>query len=42
MRNLVFACYTCNQRKRDRHENEFFASAWLTARRAEVARRSGG
>lgn len=39
VRNLVFACYACNQRKRDRHEQEFLATAWLAARRDEVARR---
>jgi 5-methylcytosine-specific restriction endonuclease McrA len=41
LRNLVFACYACNQRKRDRLEDEFVASAWLAARRDEVTRRSG-
>ncbi|HEX4901694.1 MAG TPA: HNH endonuclease [Acidimicrobiales bacterium] len=38
--NLVFACYACNQRKRDRPEDEFVASDWLAQRRAEVAGRS--
>ena len=37
--NLVFACYACNQRKRDRPEDEFVASDWLARRRAEVAER---
>jgi len=37
--NLVFACYACNQRKRDRPEDEFVASEWLARRRAEVAGR---
>ena len=35
--NLVFACYACNQRKRDRPEADFLASEWLERRRAEVA-----
>lgn len=35
--NLVFACYRCNQRKRDRGEDDFVASDWLAARRADVA-----
>jgi 5-methylcytosine-specific restriction endonuclease McrA len=39
LRNLVFACYACNQRKRDRLEDQFIASDWLTARRADVAAR---
>ena len=38
LRNLVFACYSCNQRKRDRFEDDFLASEWLVARRAAVAR----
>jgi 5-methylcytosine-specific restriction endonuclease McrA len=38
--NLVFACHSCNQRKRDRSEDEFVASDWLARRRAEVAERS--
>lgn len=37
--NLVFACYSCNQRKRDRPEDDFVASDWLTHRRADVAER---
>jgi len=37
--NLVFACYSCNQAKRDRAEDEFVASDWLARRRAEVASR---
>ena len=36
LRNLVFACYACNQRKRDRDEADFVASQWLADRRAEV------
>jgi 5-methylcytosine-specific restriction endonuclease McrA len=40
LRNLVFACDACNQAKRDRREEEFLASAWLTARRADVADRT--
>lgn len=39
--NLVFACYACNQRKRDRPEDEFVASEWLARRRADVAERAG-
>jgi 5-methylcytosine-specific restriction endonuclease McrA len=38
--NLVFACYACNQRKRDRPEDEFVASEWLARRRADVAERA--
>lgn len=38
LRNLVFACYACNQRKRDRLEEEFLASAWLAMRREELTR----
>lgn len=37
--NLVFACYRCNQRKRDRDEDTFVTSEWLAQRRAEVAAR---
>ena len=37
--NLVFACYACNQRKRDRPEDEFTASEWLARRRDDVAGR---
>lgn len=37
--NLVFACYACNQRKRDRSEDDFLASEWLIERRADVASR---
>lgn len=37
--NLVFACFACNQAKRDRDEDEFVASEWLARRRAEVAAR---
>ena len=32
--NLVFACYACNQRKRDRPEGDFLASDWLARRRS--------
>ena len=39
LRNLVFACYSCNQRKRDRLEDDFLASAWLASRRAEIESR---
>ena len=39
LRNLVFACFTCNQRKRDRAEDDFVASEWLISRREEVAAR---
>lgn len=39
LRNLVFACYSCNQRKRDRLEEEFLVSEWLAERRAVVGRR---
>ncbi|MGK2929024.1 MAG: HNH endonuclease [Acidimicrobiales bacterium] len=35
--NLVFACYRCNQRKRDRPEGDFLASEWLAQRRADVS-----
>ena len=34
--NLVFACYACNQRKRDLPEEEFIASEWLARRREET------
>ncbi len=40
LRNLVFACYACNQRKRDRDEDDFIGSDWLAARRADVEERS--
>jgi 5-methylcytosine-specific restriction endonuclease McrA len=40
LHNLVFACFSCNQRKRDRHEDDFLASAWLAVRRGEVAART--
>ena len=40
LRNLVFACYACNQRKRDRTEDDFAASEWLAARRADVEART--
>lgn len=40
LRNLVFACYACNQRKRDRPEEEFLASEWLDLRRTDVEERS--
>lgn len=40
LRNLVFACYTCNQRKRDRSEDDFLASEWLQDRRTDVEARS--
>lgn len=35
--NLVFACYACNQRKADRPEDDFLASAWLAERRRRLA-----
>ncbi len=38
--NLVFACYACNQRKRDRDEDDFISSDWLAARRVDVDERS--
>jgi len=38
--NLVFACYSCNQRKRDRPEDDFMGSDWLARRRSDVADRS--
>jgi len=38
--NLVFACFACNQRKRDRDEDDFVTSQWLIQRRAEVASRT--
>jgi 5-methylcytosine-specific restriction endonuclease McrA len=34
--NMVFACQACNQRKADRPEDEFLASAWLWERRQTV------
>lgn len=37
--NLVFACRACNQRKANRSEDEFVASEWLAARRAERSAR---
>jgi 5-methylcytosine-specific restriction endonuclease McrA len=40
LRNLVFACYACNQRKRDRSEEDFLASEWLQHRRRDVEARS--
>jgi 5-methylcytosine-specific restriction endonuclease McrA len=40
LRNLVFACYACNQRKRDRPEDEFLDSEWLVRRRADVEARA--
>lgn len=40
LRNLVFACYACNQRKRDRPEDEFLTSEWLVRRRLDVEERS--
>lgn len=40
--NLVFACFACNQRKRDRLEADFVASDWLARRRTEVAARRAG
>lgn len=42
LRNMVFACFSCNQRKRNRPEADFVASEWLAQRRAEVAARSSG
>ena len=38
--NLVFACYACNQRKRDRPEADFVESEWLQRRRTDVAGRT--
>jgi 5-methylcytosine-specific restriction endonuclease McrA len=35
--NLVFACQACNQRKANRPEDDFVASAWLEQRRRDVA-----
>jgi 5-methylcytosine-specific restriction endonuclease McrA len=40
LRNLVFACYACNQRKRDRTEDDFSDSEWLSVRRADVEARA--
>lgn len=40
LHNLVFACYACNQRKRDHAEDDFVASDWLAARRTDVEERS--
>lgn len=34
--NLVFACYACNQRKRDLPEDEFLGSEWLARRKDEL------
>jgi 5-methylcytosine-specific restriction endonuclease McrA len=34
--NLVFSCFACNQRKRDRAEADFVTSEWLTRRREAV------
>ena len=34
--NLVFACYACNQRKRDLPEDQFLSSEWLTRRRTDM------
>ena len=34
--NLVFACYACNQRKRDLPEADFLASEWLARRRQDT------
>jgi 5-methylcytosine-specific restriction endonuclease McrA len=34
--NLVFACYACNQRKRDLPEDQFVTSEWLARRREET------
>lgn len=42
LRNLVFACYACNQRKRDRPEDDFLASDWLARRRGDVEARATG
>lgn len=36
MRNLVFACHACNQRKAAIPEQEFTESSWLRQRRADV------
>ena len=41
LRNLVFACFACNQRKRDRLEDDFVSSEWLRDRREQVAARDG-
>ena len=35
--NLVFACYACNQRKRDLPEGDFVTSEWLARRRSVIA-----
>ena len=40
LRNLVFACYACNQRKRDQAEDDFLGSEWLEKRRDDVEARS--
>jgi 5-methylcytosine-specific restriction endonuclease McrA len=39
--NLVFACFACNQRKKDLPEEVFVASEWLARRRAELAGERG-
>jgi 5-methylcytosine-specific restriction endonuclease McrA len=33
LKNMVFACYGCNQRKRNLPEDVFVASEWLADRR---------
>lgn len=40
LRNLVFACYACNQRKRDQDEGAFLGSEWLQRRRDDVEARA--
>lgn len=40
LRNLVFACYACNQRKRDQDEEAFLTSEWLQRRRDDVEARA--
>lgn len=37
LRNLVFACRTCNERKTARPEAGFVTSEWLAARRRDVS-----
>lgn len=34
--NMVFACRACNERKADRDEASFVASAWLSERRRSL------
>ena len=37
LRNLVFACRSCNHRKANLAEETFVASEWLARRRADVS-----